>query len=60
MPRTQQDQNYTHDYRQPIIGGIGISENDVILQLVKRDLAHMDDGNEETDFDDLYDEDIDM
>ena len=60
MPRTQQDQNYTHDYRQSIIGGIGISENDVILQLVKRDLAHMDDDNEETDFDDLYDEDIDM
>ena len=60
MPITQHHQNYTHDYRQPIIGGIGISENDVILQLVKRDLAHMDDDNEETDFDDLYDEDIDM
>lgn len=59
MPRTQQDQNYTHDYRQPLIGGIGISENDVILQLVKRDLAQLDD-DEETDFDDFYDEDIDM
>lgn len=59
MPRTQQDQNYTHDYRQPLIGGIGVSEDDVILQLVKRDLAQMDD-DEETDFDDFYDEDIDM
>ena len=59
MPRTQQDQNYTHDYRQPLIGGIGVSEDDVILQLVKRDLAQMDD-DEETDFDDFYDENIDM
>lgn len=59
MPRTQQDQNYTHDYRQPLIGGIGVSEDDVILQLVKRDLAQMDD-DDETDFDDFYDEDIDM
>ena len=59
MPRTQQDQNYTHDYRQPLLGGIGVSEDDVILQLVKRDLAQMDD-DEETDFDDFYDEDIDM
>ncbi len=59
MPRTQQDQNYTHDYRQPLIGGIGVSEDDVILQLVKRDLAQLDD-HEEIDFDDMYDEDIDM
>ena len=59
MPRTQQDQNYTHDYRQPLIGGIGVSEDDVILQLVKRDLAQMGD-DEETGFDDFYDEDIDM
>ena len=59
MPRTQQDQNYTHDYRQPLLGGIGVSEDDVILQLVKRDLAQMDD-DDETVFDDFYDEDIDM
>ena len=59
MPRTQQDQNYTHDYRQPLLGGIGVSEDDVILQLVKRDLAQLDD-HEEIDFDDMYDEDIDM
>lgn len=59
MPRTQQDQNYTHDYRQPLIGGIGVSEDDVILQLVKRDLAQMDDDDEIVE-DDFYDEDIDM
>ena len=61
MPRSQHEIDYTSDSCTPFIGGLGVSEDDVIVRLVKAGMNNnLDDDDYDSDFDQLWDEDIDV
>ena len=63
MPRRQQELDYNPGAHSPIIGGLGIAEDDIILQLVRRDMSDDRNSNDDDfDGDDYYymDDDSDL